>query len=115
MATPTDLPHGEPVYDIPITKVDTAPLQSPGRHRCLQVIELGGPAARQDRRMYLDRRELEQLLDIAKASINGRVQIDFVGLRVKHFQAQGDHVYEVWSFFGQPKAEMPSVVAGLVG
>ena len=73
---------------------------------------IGGPLALRDVRMYLDRRTIEHLLEVAQQSLIGRVRLDHVGLRVKGYQASSGHTYETWTLIStQPVAEQSAVYA----
>jgi hypothetical protein len=63
---------------------------------------VGGPLAAQDVRMYLDRRTLEHLLDVANASVVGRAVLHGVGVRVRVYEGGDGHRYSVWSLVSNP-------------
>jgi hypothetical protein len=63
---------------------------------------VGGPLAAQDVRMFLDRRTLEHLLDVASASTVGRAVLHGVGVRVRVYQGGDGHRYSVWSLVSHP-------------
>ena len=100
---------------IPVINVNNSSLQRPGKHRLVRSVKLGGQEAGQDRRLYLHRRELEKLLEMANQSISGRVVLDMVGLKVELWSTPSGHQYETWTFEGIPKPERPSALDGLVG
>ncbi len=58
---------------------------------------VGGPLAAQDVRMFLDRRTLEHLLDVANASTVGRAVLHGVGVRVRVYQGgDGRTDADIW-------------------
>ena len=61
-----------------------------------------GPLSGQDVRMYLDRKSLEFLLDVAKESLVGRAELLGVGARIKIWQAETGHRYVTWELISQP-------------
>lgn len=81
-----------------LTRSTSRPLQLPGRDRVVAESVLGGPESSVDARLILSRAELEQLLDVARSSLTGRVVLRRPGLRVRLFEAPNGHRYEVWSF-----------------
>ena len=81
-----------------LTRSTSRPLQLPGRDRVVAESVLGGPSSTVDARLILSRSDLEQLLDVAKSSLTGRVVLRRPGLRVRLFEAPNGHRYEVWSF-----------------
>ena len=65
-----------------------------------------GPISGQDVRMYLDRASLEQMLDVAKSSLVGRVVLEGVGARVRVWEDTNGHRYITWQLISHPpKAE----------
>jgi hypothetical protein len=52
--------------------------------------------------MYLDRRTLEHLLDVANASVVGRAVLHGVGVRVRVYEGGDGHRYSVWSLVSNP-------------
>jgi hypothetical protein len=100
--------------------VEEAPLQLPGRDTRLQTIKVAGPESRLDTRMYFDARELEGLLEIARASRVGRVEMGMVGLVVETYRKRkrdgGYHDYQVWKLEAARIApEEPGIVKALCG
>ncbi len=61
-----------------------------------------GPLSGQDVRMYLDRRSLEHLLDVASQSMVGRAELLGVGARIKVWEAPTGHRYITWELISQP-------------
>lgn len=67
--------------------------RGPGYPETVRTFEVGGPSDPADRRLVVDRATLEQLLDVAKASLTGRVVLHRVGLRVEVLD-DGSHSWE---------------------
>lgn len=66
---------------------------------------IGGPLDPRDVRMYLDKRTLRLLLDIAENSTGGMVEMPRVGLKVKTWEDGHGHNYQTITLIsGQPKA-----------
>lgn len=63
---------------------------------------LGGPLSGQDVRMHLDRATLEQLLDVARSSLSGRVVLHGVGFRQRVWQGGDGHVYQTLQIISSP-------------
>jgi hypothetical protein len=74
---------------------------------------VGGPLAAQDVRMFLDRRTLEHLLNVANASAVGRAVLHGVGVRVRVYQGGDGHRYSVWSLISNPPQAEQSPLAPL--
>jgi len=71
---------------------------------------IGGPLSGQDVRMLLDRKTLQQLLDIASQSLSGRVQLDGVGFRQRVWRSGNGHVYQTLTLISlQPRPERTPV------
>lgn len=109
---PTDLNILDPRN---VLKVNATPVQRPGTDLMLRTATLGGPDKPGDRRVYLSAKLLAQMLDIARTSSMGRVQIDSAGLRVDLYQAGDGHQYEVWTLIGAPPKpeQMPVALRSL--
>lgn len=109
--TPDELPE---VARGPLV-VEDNPLQRPGKDERIQHVEIAGPKARQDTRMYFSQSELEGLLEIAKASPVRRVELPMVGLVVDTWRKRkrnGEtHEYQTWQLTsGTPRPERPAVL-----
>lgn len=75
---------------------------------------LGGPLSRQDARMFLDGDTLEKLLDVARASITGRVVLNQVGFKQRVWQTPDGHVYQTLVLISlEPKAETSSMAKAM--
>jgi hypothetical protein len=99
-----------------VLTVNRRPVQIPGRDRCIRTSTVGGPEKGGDRRFYLSRELLADLLERARSSPVGRVQVDRAGVRVDLYERPDGHTYEVWTIIGaDPRPEpMPAVMSGLV-
>lgn len=75
------------------------PLQSSG-DECLRVASFGGPECGRDATLILDRKQLIELLDIANASLSGRVEIRYPGVQVKVMRRNNGTQYELWTLIG---------------
>ena len=97
-------------------QVNHSPLQRGNTDTLLRSATLGGPDKPGDRRVYLSSAMLSKLLEIARSSPMGRVQVDGAGVRVDLYEA-GGHQYEVWTLIGgTPKPEpLPDGIASLPG
>lgn len=60
-----------------------------------------GPLSGQDVRMYLDGHTLERLMEVAKESMVGRVELLGVGVRIKIWEADTGHRYTTWELISQ--------------
>lgn len=67
--------------------------RGPGYPETLRTFEVGGPSDPADRRLVVDRRTLEQMLDVARSSLTGRVVLHRVGMRVEVLD-DGSHTWE---------------------
>jgi len=81
-------------------RVNNNPLQAAGRDELMREAEFGGPASSRDSRFYFDRKELEQLLEICKSSVSGRVIIHHAGVKVRLYRSGSGHMYEAWHLIG---------------
>lgn len=103
---------------IPLVQVNDHPLQRPNRDRLLRTVVLGGPETRLDHRLYLSTRELEMLLDVARASPTGRAILPSAGVRVDQYLHEPDgggptYQYEVWRLVsGRPYPELGGLIGG---
>lgn len=93
-----------------IIEVDENPLQKPGQHRILARQVVGGPESQQDQRLFLDKKTLRKWLEVADASLTGRVQIDMVGVETTMFQAPSGHTYQVWRIIGRMRPEESAIL-----
>ena len=96
---PTDL---NPLDTRDALTVNASPLQRPGQDTLLRTAVVGGPEVGGDRRVYLSRQLLGQLLDVARSSAMGRVVVGRAGLRVDLYRRADGHEYEVWTLIGDP-------------
>lgn len=80
-----------------LSRVEDRPLQIPGRHRLVRDSTLGGPDVAVDARMILSREDLESMLEVARASLTGRVVLKRPGIRVRLFEDPAGHRYEIWT------------------
>jgi len=89
-----------------VMKVNERPMQLPGRDELLRTATVGGPEKAGDRRIFLSKGMLSNLMEVAQSSPTGRVQVDRAGVRVDlHVDGNG-HQYEVWTLIGaNPKPE----------
>ena len=95
-----------------ITRSTSSPLQLPGRDTIVAESVLGGPDAMVDARMILSRADLEQLLDVARSSLTGRVVLNRCGVKVRLYRRGDGHHYEVWSLVaGSMVAEQSPIIA----
>ena len=66
---------------------------------------IGGPLDPRDVRMYLDKKTLTHLLQVASTSVGGVVELPRVGLKVKTWQTDQGHNYQTITIVsGQPRA-----------
>lgn len=93
-----------------VLRVNKSPMQEPGRDEKLRTATVGGPALEGDRRVFLSADLLGRLLEIARSSPMGRVQVDRAGVQVDLYRRPDGHCYEVWTLIGaDPRPEqMPS-------
>lgn len=63
---------------------------------------IGGPLDPRDVRMVLDRSTLEQLLEVARSSLAGCVELHRVGLRVRTWQTGEGHRYQTITLVSSP-------------
>ena len=83
--------------------------------RLLQIASFGGPDSGRDCRFYLDRKVLQELLDIASHSGTQRVVINRAGVKVQLYADRNGHQYEVWTLIGDPPKPERNPLSGLVG
>jgi hypothetical protein len=109
---PTDL---NPLDPREALSVNGSPLQRAGADTLLRTAVVGGPDRPGDRRVYLSSALLGQLLEVARSSPMGRVQVDRAGVRVDLYRRGDGHEYEVWTLVGaDPKPEaMPAALRAL--
>jgi len=81
--------------DIPLTRVNLAPLQEPGKDEIVSRYEIAGPRAERDSTLYLDRATLRRMLDVAEASQTGRVALACPGIIVTTYRRGNGWQYEV--------------------
>jgi len=87
--------------------------RGPDYPEVLAVREIGGPRDPADRRMVLDTKTLEHLLDVARASLSGRVVVHHAGLRVQTLRdRETGHRWENVLLIG---SEAKPEVGGLFG
>lgn len=91
-------------------KVNHHPLQIGSQDTILRRYTLGGPENLRDTRMYLDRADLEFLLEKAKVSPTGRVVLPCAGFDWELRKSRDGHLYEVVKITSrEPQPErMPS-------
>lgn len=111
---PTDL---NPLDPRDVLAVNGSPLQRPGADALLRTAVVGGPDRAGDRRVYLSSVLLGRLLEVARSSPMGRVQVDRAGVRVDLYRRGDGHEYEVWTLVGaDPKPEaVPAALQALPG
>lgn len=91
-------------------------LQEPGRDEKVSSVEIGGPDDPRDRVLILSAQELGHLLEVARSSVMGRVELPLCGLRVDTYRGRGTRgTYEVWRLTSaKPRPEpAPSVLTGM--
>ena len=112
MTKPTDLNILDPKE---VMVVNRSPLQRPGLDTLIRTATTGGPELGGDRRVYLSSQLLGQLLEVARSSSMGRVQVNQAGVRVDLYERPDGHRYEVWTLIGAtPEPEpMPSALRAL--
>lgn len=74
--------------------------------------DLGNPGDPQDCRMVLSRRELEALLEVAKASLTGRVVIHQAGIRVRLLEDGGHRFKSLRLVGGKVEPETAAIFGG---
>jgi hypothetical protein len=72
------------------------------RDKLVNEHTIGGPLDPRDVRMMLDRRTLEQLLDVARQSLAGCVELHRVGLRVRTWETGEGHRYQTMTLVSSP-------------
>lgn len=70
--------------------------------RLVDETVVGGPLSGQDVRMYLDRKTLTHLLDVANDSVVGRSVLHGVGVRIRVYEGGDGRRYAVWSLVSNP-------------
>lgn len=75
-------------------QINDTPLQIAGEDEVLREYTLGGPDCGRDVRMFIDRKVLEHLLDVAKSSNCNRVVLHGAGIKMKVRRASNGHMYE---------------------
>ena len=75
-------------------EVNNTPLQIAGEDHVIREYTLGGPKCGRDVRLFLDRKVLEHLLDVAKSSNTNRVVLHGAGIKMKVRRAASGHMYE---------------------
>ena len=83
-----------------LLEVNNRPLQTSTTDKLLKTVLVGGPEKEGDRRMYLDRKTIAQLQEIAQGSIVQRAQVNRCGIQVSLYQRPDGHQYEVWTIVG---------------
>ena len=87
--------------------------QRAGKDTLLGEQTIYGPLSTQDVRMYLDRKTLERLLDVATSSLMGRVELTGVGARVKMWEHKDGHRYTTWELVSHaPQPEKAPIGIG---
>jgi hypothetical protein len=111
MASETDL---ERLLNKDVMKVNNNPLQPTAGLTLLRSAVVGGPDLEGDRRVFLDRKLLMQLAEIAASSPSQRVQVDRAGIKVDLYRESSGHTFEVWTLVGlPPKPESPNLPFGI--
>lgn len=103
------------IHGVPVVELQLLPLQRPGLHELDWEAVLGGPKGGQDSRLFLDAPTLERLLEFARASLSGRVQIDMVGVKIRQWIAPGGHRYQTWTFVSIPPKPEHTAADELMG
>jgi hypothetical protein len=100
-----------------VLTVNASPLQRSGGDVLLRTAVVGGPEKEGDRRVYLSSTLLAKLLEVARSSTMGRVQVDRAGVRVDLYKQPDGHTYEVWTLVGaDPRPEpLPAALQALPG
>ena len=75
-------------------QVNDTPIQIAGEDETLREYTLGGPDCERDVRLFLDRKVLEHLLDVAKSASTGRVVLYGAGIKMKVRRSKSGHMYE---------------------
>lgn len=97
-----------------LTRIESKPLQLPGRDRLVRESVLGGPTSSADARLYLSIADLEKLIEIARSSVTGRVVLNRPGIRVRLWEAPNGHRFESWSIVAaEARAETSSFLSNL--
>ena len=98
-----------PILDEGLT-VNHTPLQIGSQDTILRRYTLGGPETLRDTRCYIDRADLEFLLEKAKASPTQRVVLPCAGLNWELRQSRDGHQYEIFKITSrEPQPErMPT-------
>lgn len=91
----------------PLVRVGDESGSQPGMDDTLvQERTLGGPLSGKDVRLYLDKNTLSHLLDVARSSSLGRVQLNGVGVRIRLWRTPTGHHYETWQLIAHaPRPE----------
>ncbi len=97
----------------PVVELNRSPLQRPGHDELIWEEVVGGPESARDQRLLIDVRTLEHLLEVAKASLTQRAQLDQVGIHARVWRAKSGHVYATWMLVHKPaKPEMSRALVG---
>lgn len=97
-----------------LTRIESRPLQLPGRDRLVRESVLGGPSSDADARLYLSVEDLERMIEIARASVTGRVVLNRPGIRVRLWERPDGHRFESWTIVAaDARAETSSLLSNL--
>lgn len=98
----------------PVTRIGDQSGSQPGMDDVLVSEKtLGGPLACKDVRMYLDRKTLKYLLEVAESSTLNRAQLNGVGVKIRLWKTKTGHHYETWQLVcEQPQPESFVLMGG---
>jgi hypothetical protein len=83
-----------------LLRVNDKPVTPQAGNTLLRSADVAGPDEEGDRRIFLDAKMLEQLLEMARKSPTQRVRIDRAGVRVELWRNAEGRDFEVWTFTG---------------
>ena len=95
--------------------VNRSPLQRAGKDRLLRETTVPEEATGGDRSMYLDSSTLGKLLEMARTSRMGRVELRCVRLQVQLWQRRDGTTYETWTVLSAAPRPEPSPALGMPG
>lgn len=88
-------------------KVNSNPLQQPGKDELIRRSTMMGPDDPGDRWFFLDTGTLRELLKVAEASPMMQARVPRCGLQVDLYRRRDGSQYEVWRVIGGKPSAVP--------